>query len=325
MNTPPGHLDGAQSAHISVVIPHYNSSSMLLEAVASIRAAARREQVRVEVVVADDGSAPEHREPLARLREDGVTVVWRERNAGRSAAVNLGAAHARCELILILDCDCRPGSTHFFRGHLEAIINADASCGGILATGRGFWDRYQEVAGRRRARQFFAGAPYALTTHNMMVRRQLFLAVGGYDTSYTHYGFEDRDLLIRLQRAGARFALAVDSDVLHCDERLSLATVARKMYEAGGHSAALFRTRFPDAYRSLGYARLDATGHLLWRILGQACGPVALWLAPRLDPWLTRLPFPIALWSTRVITALSYMGGSAAWHASGNDPTGTSP
>lgn len=322
MHTPSDKIDSAHVAVASVVIPHYNSSSVLVQTVASVLAAAREEQVPVEIVVADDGSAQQHHDALFQLRDQGVTVVFGGRNAGRSAAVNLGATHATCELLLVLDCDCRPGSGRFFRSHLDAIAEADASFGGLATIGRGFWTRYQELAALRRLNQFAAGVPYALTTHNLMLRKHVFLSVGGYDTTYTRYGFEDRDLLIRLRGAGARFALAIDSDVLHCDDHLSLTTVARKMFEAAGYSAGIFRTRHPEAYRALGYARLDATERPLLRPIGKVGGPVALWLAPRIDPWLERLPFSLGLWAARVIAALSYVGGSVGWRASGGDRGG---
>lgn len=308
---PPPH-GRPQAAAISVVIPHYNASATLEATVATVQSAARAEAVRIETIVVDDGSTDGHRARLDALRDQGVVVIFGERNSGRSSAVNLGAASATCDLLLILDCDCRPGSNSFFSSHLKAIAHADVSLGGLLAMEGDFWGRYQDLAVERRLGQFEAGIPFTFTTQNVLVKRSVFLAVGGYDPAYTRYGFEDRDLLIRLHESGARFNHASGSEVLHCDDRISLASVARKMYQAGKYTASRFRSRHPNAYLALGYGRLDVKLHPLLRPAGRLGGGIALRVAPTIDPWLDRMPFALGLLIARAISAMAFMGGTAA-------------
>jgi glycosyltransferase involved in cell wall biosynthesis len=85
---------------VSVVIPAYDRTHMLKEAVASCFA---QTYGRVEVVVVDDGSTEDVEEALrpwaSRLR------LFQQTNQGPAAARNLGILRARGELIHFLDCD----------------------------------------------------------------------------------------------------------------------------------------------------------------------------------------------------------------------------
>lgn len=293
---------------ISVVIPHYNSSELLKTTLEKVLNSAALEGIQIEIVVVDDGSSESHRSRIGELALQKLKVVLGARNMGRSGAVNLGVSESKHDLILILDCDCHPGPSEFFASHLQAIADADVSLGGLLKLNDDFWGKYQDLAVERRTRQFNAGAPYFFTTQNVLIRKHVFQSVGGYDETYKHYGFEDRDLLIRLQEAGARFAHSPGSSVIHCDTLISLASIAKKMREAGQHTSGIFSTRHPKAYQSLGYSKIDARHHPSVNLLGRANADR---LASRIDPWLDRMPFALGVALTRVVTALAYLRGTA--------------
>lgn len=262
----------------------------------------------MEIVVVDDGSCEPHRSYVRKLASQHLKIVFTERNLGRSGAVNLGVSESAYEFVLILDCDCHPGSNNFFSEHLRVIADADVSLGGLLKLRDDFWGKYQDLAVERRVRQFNAGAPFSFTTANMLIRKHVFQSVGGFDDAYRHYGFEDRDLLIRLQDAGARLAHSSGSSVIHCDTRISLSSVARKMHETGQHNAGIFSARHPGAYRLLGYSRVDVGRHPALKYF--SCIN-AEWLANQVDPWLDRMPFVLGVAMTRVVAALAYLGGTA--------------
>ncbi|MEN1960942.1 glycosyltransferase [Luteimonas sp. MJ246] len=306
---------------ISVVIPHYNSGELLTTTVKKVLESASLEEIQIEIVVIDDGSSHTHRSYLAKLASQQVRITYARRNLGRSGAVNLGVSEAAHELILVLDCDCHPGSRSFFSHHLQAIADADVSLGGLLKMKADFWGRYQDLAVERRIRKFNAGMPFLFTTPNMMIRKHFFQSVGGYDEAYKHYGFEDRDLLIRLQEAGARFVYSSGSPVIHCDGRTSLKSVAGKMREAGRCTSRIFSARHPDVYRLLGYSRIDVNYHPVLRAFSFLNAET---LGKRIDPWLNILPFPLGVALTRVVTALAFLEGTAK-AASGTAPKSTEP
>jgi glycosyltransferase involved in cell wall biosynthesis len=91
----------AKAISISVVIPYFNGSRFIGEAVASVRA---QTLAPLEIIVVDDGSRPEEAAALDRDAA-GCTVVHLPRNRGVSVARNTGIARARGEWIAFLDCD----------------------------------------------------------------------------------------------------------------------------------------------------------------------------------------------------------------------------
>jgi glycosyltransferase involved in cell wall biosynthesis len=86
---------------ISAVIPYYNGSRTVAEALRSVRA---QTLPPLEIIVVDDGSRPEEARALDGVAGDCV-VVHLAHNRGVSVARNAGVARARGEWIAFLDCD----------------------------------------------------------------------------------------------------------------------------------------------------------------------------------------------------------------------------
>lgn len=86
---------------ISVVIPYYNGSRFIAEALASVRA---QTLSPLEIIVVDDGSRPEEAQALDREAR-GCIVIHLPKNRGVSVARNTGIARASGEWIAFLDCD----------------------------------------------------------------------------------------------------------------------------------------------------------------------------------------------------------------------------
>lgn len=85
---------------VSVIIPTYNRSGLVVRAIASALAAT---ELGDEILVIDDGSTDD---TAVRLAEFGEQIrIIRTANAGAGAARNRGVAEARCPLIAFLDSD----------------------------------------------------------------------------------------------------------------------------------------------------------------------------------------------------------------------------
>ena len=90
---------------LSLIIPTYNRSALLAEALESLQL---QEFTDYEVIVVDDGSTDDTPITLARYLEPGSPIklrVLRQANAGQGAARNLGIAQARGEYCAFLDSD----------------------------------------------------------------------------------------------------------------------------------------------------------------------------------------------------------------------------
>lgn len=301
----------ARSDIVSVVVPVYRDGTRAIEAVQAIAAQVLPVSTNIEIILVDDGSDDDTPTKLARYAAP-AHVLRLESNAGRSTARNAGARLSSGAVIVFMDCDCMPVGGDFLAAHLATLESgAVASTGSVTGRGDGFWDRYQYEASLRRERQHAAGNPYSGSSQNLAVCKAAFEQVGGFDSGYRQYGFEDRDLLLRLAALG-RIAWTPKAVVRHLDT-LSLEQVSRKMAEAGEHSSLRFAARHPEAYRALGYARLDARARPWLRFVARPLDAMLMPLSRLLDRQLTKstLPYALKAMLVHLITGASYLVGTA--------------
>ena len=295
---------------VTVVVPVYRDAARARAAALALLEQKMPPGAVLDVVLVDDGSSDGTSEALRGL-EPTVRVLALPHNQGRSGARNAGAAAAAGAIVLFIDCDCLPADQNLLLGHISALESgAVASCGHVTGIGTDFWSRYQEDASHRRRRQHASGIEYAGSSQNLAVRRSDFEAIGGFDTAYRRYGFEDRDLLIRL---GQRGPIAWTTATVRHQDQLCLSQVASKMAEAGRYSSHRFAGHHPDAYRTLRYAAIDAQRHPVTMPLGRLAAPFATVIAHAFDRlgcerWL---PHTLARWIVRLTSALAYFGGTA--------------
>jgi glycosyltransferase involved in cell wall biosynthesis len=105
-------MTSAVESLVSTIIPVYNRTAMLREAVASALAQTYRP---IEVIIVDDGSTddtPQVAESLAR-QHSGLIQLIRQTNQGPGPARNLGLTVARGEFVQYLDSDDLIAPTKF--------------------------------------------------------------------------------------------------------------------------------------------------------------------------------------------------------------------
>lgn len=189
---------------ISVVLPIRNGAQWLPALLAAL---VREWHTNFELIAVDDGSSDGSTDLLRALCAHWPKPRWRllqGHGCGVSAARNQGVAASGAALIAFLDADDRP-----LPGRLAlplALLKQRTE----LSHVQGGWWRcdaqgnlehpvrpWREQAGFtwRQCLQHKAVLPSAWT-----MRRQAFLAVGGFDESLRHS--EDVDLLLRLARNG---------------------------------------------------------------------------------------------------------------------------
>jgi glycosyltransferase involved in cell wall biosynthesis len=84
---------------VSVVVPNYNFAVSLSHCLRSIQ---RQTYQPLELIMVDDGSTDNSVEVAEQL---GVRVIHTERNQGAGAARNLGAEHAKGDILVFVDSD----------------------------------------------------------------------------------------------------------------------------------------------------------------------------------------------------------------------------
>ena len=171
----------------SVVIPTYNRSRQMLQALESLRAQTQP-AANFEVVVVVDGSTDDTLLLLEEYATPYALRVIQQKNAGASAARNRGVAEAQGEIILLIDDDIVLTSD-VVSEHLQAhqsqrdivgvgqLVLEPRSDAGWFAQGivRSWERHYRELNEGRRPpgwRDCYGG--------NLSVRRDRYLAVGGF-------------------------------------------------------------------------------------------------------------------------------------------------
>jgi glycosyltransferase involved in cell wall biosynthesis len=179
---------------VSVIVPTFNRAALLVEAIDSVLA---QQGVAFELIVVDDGSTDGTPDVLADYGSR-ITVI-RQENRGVSAARNRGVAAGRGELIAFLDSDdlWRPGKLRTQVAYMDAHPEL-----GICQTEE-IWIRDGRRVNPRLRHRKTAGIFFErslelclVSPSAVMLRRELFKAVGGFDEDLP--ACEDYDLWLRI-------------------------------------------------------------------------------------------------------------------------------
>ncbi len=191
----------AASPRISVCIPHFNHPDALGETLARL---AGQTCAPHEVVVTDDGSQREHdqawNELASRYRDKGWTFL-RQTHAGPAAARNAAAQAATGDALVFCDADNQPLPDMLARlGTALATSGCDIVTCGFAAhapAADGTWSEKPEYIFSP-----LGGAPELALLENVVgdtnfiVRRETFLALGGFDRE-NRAASEDWEFLLR--------------------------------------------------------------------------------------------------------------------------------
>ncbi|GAA4882181.1 glycosyltransferase [Kitasatospora terrestris] len=232
----------------TVIVPTYNRVALLRHTLDALVRQRLEPGDGFEVVVVDDGSTDATAELAASYRDrlDLRYFFQEDRGYRVAAARNVGIAHARAEVCVLVDSGvvlhsgalaahlaahraadgpvAVTGYVFCFNegnedGELiaKAIDHADpdASIAAFAAEGR--WLDLRETYYARYGEDLGAlTAPWLMWwTCNVSANTAQLREVGAFDEAYRAWGAEDVDLGYRLHTAGARFVLRRDASSLH--------------------------------------------------------------------------------------------------------------
>ena len=181
-----------------------------------------------EIIWIDDCSTDGTREWLKSIESENCRVILNTKNLGFSANNNLGAHHAKGEILCLLNNDIIL-ITGWFEPMLRALSQNEAV--GIVGNVQlrvdtqrvdhaGIWFDLVGLpnhAYQRRTADCIKGAGRhysAVTAACWLIKKERFISCGGFDTVYRN-GYEDIDLCLRLNKAGYQHWVAYESRILH--------------------------------------------------------------------------------------------------------------
>jgi glycosyltransferase involved in cell wall biosynthesis len=193
----------------SIVIPTLNEGDMLAMTVENILEVTAFPNI--EVIVVDDGSTDgscdKYRESTKRVR-----VVTADR-VGIPRARNLGAEHAHGDYVLFIDAHCTV-SANWIDRFIEALSAPDVAIAGPTFTrlnepeprgcGNVWINHRLESAWLEPLR---VERPYEVPITPggcQAFRKETFQEIGGFDTGFTRWGYQDEEICLRAWLHGYR-------------------------------------------------------------------------------------------------------------------------
>jgi poly-beta-1,6 N-acetyl-D-glucosamine synthase len=229
-------VDPAFTPPVSIIVPAYNEAAGIASAVRSLAAV---DYPDFEIIVVDDGSIDRTSDIVADLGLPHVTLV-RQKNAGKATALNTGLAHARHDVLVLVD-----GDTVLEPQALRALVQplCDPTVGAVSGNPKvanpkgliGRWQHIEYVISCSVERRMFdvlecmPCVPGAIGAY----RRIVLDTVGRVSRDTLA---EDTDLTMAVQRAGWRVRYQPD---------------ARAWTEVPGSMRDLWRQRYRWSYGTL--------------------------------------------------------------------------
>ena len=183
---------------VSVIIPNYNYGRFLAEAIES---ALNQTYEPHEIIVVDDGSTDESREILEKYG-DRIRVHY-QKNEGVGAARNMGAEMATGDILAFLDADDYWSPQKLEKQLAELLSDPTI---GLVHCGLQYVDDKGELG-----EEYLFGLSGWVATNLLrfepviagpggttLMRKDVFLEMGGYDTNKDLHPSEDWDLSYRI-------------------------------------------------------------------------------------------------------------------------------
>ncbi|HUB88329.1 MAG TPA: glycosyltransferase [Dyella sp.] len=212
---------------VSIVIPVYGKLDYTVTCLRSL--SQHTNNIAIEVIVVDDASPDQSATALQAI--EGLRLIENPKNLGFVGSCNAGANAARGEYLVFLNND-----TQVTPGWLDALLSCfaeESDCGlagsrlvypdGRLQEAGGWifsdgtaWNvgrfdsRTAATYGYRRRTDYLSGA-------TIMIRRELFLKLGGFDERYAPAYYEDTDLAFAVRDTGLSVFYEPTSVVVHCE------------------------------------------------------------------------------------------------------------
>jgi glycosyltransferase involved in cell wall biosynthesis len=249
----------------AVIISTYDDARMLDLCLAGL---ARQRVMPDEIAIGDDGSDDATRAMVDSWRDRlacTVVHVWHEDKGNRKGEIsNKAVLKTRSDQLLFIDGDSIPHSS-WVADHLSASIHGDVRCGRRVKLGPILSEKVlDELIAEERlesllgpvfrsalqgdTKRFLLGVrlpyPIARVFHprprklmgvNFSLSRAAFEAVNGYDVEWNQRR-QDRDLDLRLNRAGLRYVALLNRAVvyhLYHEERRPSQEVEARVLEEG--------------------------------------------------------------------------------------------
>jgi len=219
------------STAISVILPNYNGRTLLEKNLPSLFQALA--DIPHEVIVVDDCSRDDSVEFLQQSYPT-IQVIRTEHNHGFSATCNRGIMAATQPLLCVVNTDVTFTPDYFLKAQphftdprlfavkgeilnyqesFDSVVNTESTS--LLYYKRGFLRFNQRVKPEPDNLTGKVNGQFVLLGCCFVCRREVMVALGGFDEIYSPFYWEDADLALRALRAGYGLVFEPDCKVYH--------------------------------------------------------------------------------------------------------------
>lgn len=215
---------------ISIVIPNYNGEQILKKNLPEVLRLAKWQEV-VEFIIVDDNSG-DNSASLIKTEYKKVRLIQKKHNTGFSDSVNLGIASAKGELVFLINTDIRPAidtiphllpyfddQKTFAAGCLDNSVEENK----IIERGRGVGIFSKGFLTHKKG-DINSNNTLWVSGGSAIYNKSIWLKLGGLDSVYDPFYWEDVDISYRALKSGYRIFFVQKARVIHDHKSGSILT-----------------------------------------------------------------------------------------------------
>ncbi len=233
----PLNVASSQTPKYSLVIPVYGQHALTFNCIKSIADTCR--DLSIEIIVIDDCSPEPASDALSVVT--GIKVIRNERNLGFLASCNFGATLATGEFLVILNNDLiltgdwlRQMNAVWQQFPDTGLVGAKLiypdgrlqEAGGIVWRDGSAWNVGRDDDADKPEYNYVREVDYC-SGACLLLRREFWIAVGGFDPTFMPAYYEDVDLAFRVREAGKRVFYQPHAVVVHFEGQSSGTDLSR--------------------------------------------------------------------------------------------------
>lgn len=196
---------------VSIVIPAFNAVSTIGHTIEACKSQDYPPD-KIEIIVVDDSSEDDIKELVENF---GVRYIYQEK-AGPASARNNGWRNSKGCAICFTDADCLPKidwvsklAWHYSIDNIGAVAGSYNIDGSLYMLDKFV---HYEIKNRHSMMPEYV---HSFGTYNVMVKRSVLEAVGGFNPEYYNASGEDTDLAYKIIKAGYKIYFTRDAFVNH--------------------------------------------------------------------------------------------------------------
>lgn len=247
---------------IDIIIPNYNGSHLYKKNLSYVLESHKNYDGKI--IIVDDGSEKNDVDSLRKFinsqKSQQIELIAHNHNMGFSSAINTGVKNATAKYVVFLNSDVRPKKD--FLKSLVTRMESDKNLFGlgcldesiegerVVKRGRGigYWKRGMLMHKRGEVDQ---ASTFWISGGSSIIRRDLFDELGGMDTLYNPFYWEDIDLSYRAVKSGYAIGFEKSSVVEHYHDEGAI-----KSFKKDSIKRIAYRNQFIFIWKNITSERL---------------------------------------------------------------------